>query len=179
MFESNSVPACCQSGKERVLRRFYLTLMLYDLWNQRSVWDVANEYQVPRGIVQNLMTSAAAFSSCVLRFCEVRKYSIHRRVITELTLLLRTLSCLLSTYSPVEDVIMLLVCTKNTQIERKFKQLQLYQHDEQFHDFQVSPGKCCTVPHSNLLSHFCIFFQSSHSPSIIWHYITCSFIRYL
>jgi POLQ-like helicase len=104
--------------------------MLYDLWNQRSVWDVANEYEVPRGIVQNLMTSAAAFSSCVLRFCEVRKYSIHRRVITELTFLLRTLACLLSTYSPMENVIMLLVFTKNTQIERKCEQLQLFYHDK-------------------------------------------------
>jgi hypothetical protein len=60
--------------------------MLYDLWNQRSVWDVANEYEVPRGVVQNLMTSAAAFSCCVLRFCEVRTYSIHKAVITELIL---------------------------------------------------------------------------------------------
>jgi len=60
--------------------------MLYDLWNQRSVWDVANEYEVPRGIVQNLMTSAAAFSCCVLRFCEVRTCSIHKAVIIELTL---------------------------------------------------------------------------------------------
>lgn len=60
-------------GQERVLHRFYLTLMLYDLWNQRSVWDVANDYEVPRGVVQNLMTSAAAFSCCVLRFCEELK----------------------------------------------------------------------------------------------------------
>jgi hypothetical protein len=95
--------------------------MLYDLWNQKSVWDVADEYQVPRGTVQNLMTSAAAFSSCVLRFCEVRKYSIHRRVITELTHLLRTLSYFWSTYSPVQDVVMLLVCAEHTQIERKLK----------------------------------------------------------
>jgi hypothetical protein len=57
--------------------------MLFDLWNQRSVWDVADEYQVPRGFVQTLMTSAAAFSSCVLRFCEVRKYNIHDAIITE------------------------------------------------------------------------------------------------
>jgi len=60
--------------------------MLYDLWNQRSVWDVANEYEVPRGIVQNLMTSAAAFSFCVLRFCEVRTCRIHKAVIIEKTL---------------------------------------------------------------------------------------------
>lgn len=71
-----------------MLNRFYLTLMLYDLWNQRSVWDVADEYDVPRGFVQTLMTSSAAFSSCVLRFCEVRKYDIYSAVITKLNLLL-------------------------------------------------------------------------------------------
>ncbi|KDR16820.1 helicase POLQ-like isoform X2 [Zootermopsis nevadensis] len=62
-----------KSGQGQVLNRFYLTLMLYDLWNQRSVWDVADEYEVPRGFVQTLMTSSAAFSSCVLRFCEEMK----------------------------------------------------------------------------------------------------------
>jgi len=60
--------------------------MLYDLWNQRSVWDVANDYEVPRGTVQSLMTSAAAFSCCVLRFCEVRTCSIRKAVIIEITL---------------------------------------------------------------------------------------------
>ncbi|XP_069680536.1 helicase POLQ-like [Periplaneta americana] len=56
--------------QQRVLNRFYLTLMLFELWNQKSVWDVADKYQVARGFVQSLMTSAASFSSCVLRFCE-------------------------------------------------------------------------------------------------------------
>ncbi|KAJ9585105.1 hypothetical protein L9F63_020552, partial [Diploptera punctata] len=59
-----------KSVPERVLHRFYLTLMLYDLWNQKSLWDVADKFEVPRGFVQTLMTSAATFSTCVLRFCE-------------------------------------------------------------------------------------------------------------
>ncbi|KAK7473467.1 hypothetical protein BaRGS_00035296 [Batillaria attramentaria] len=53
-----------------VVQRFYLTLMLYDLWRQNSVWDVAERFQQPRGFVQNLLTSAASFASCVLRFCQ-------------------------------------------------------------------------------------------------------------
>ncbi|XP_063238031.1 helicase POLQ-like isoform X2 [Bacillus rossius redtenbacheri] len=55
---------------ERVVRRFYLTLMLAELWRQESVWRVAAKYQVSRGFVQGLMTSAAAFAACVMRFCE-------------------------------------------------------------------------------------------------------------
>lgn len=64
------------SGKQvknvspRVLNRFYTTLMLYDLWNHEAVHDVADKFHISRGVVQSLMTSAASFSSSVLRFCE-------------------------------------------------------------------------------------------------------------
>ncbi|KAK7109405.1 helicase POLQ-like [Littorina saxatilis] len=53
-----------------VVQRFYLTLMLYRLWKQDTVWDVAERFQLPRGFVQNLLSSAASFASCVLRFCQ-------------------------------------------------------------------------------------------------------------
>uniref|UniRef100_A0A1Y1LMT2 Helicase POLQ-like n=1 Tax=Photinus pyralis TaxID=7054 RepID=A0A1Y1LMT2_PHOPY len=55
---------------EAVLHRFYMSLMLYELWNETSVLDVSEKYQVNRGIVQNLMTNAATFSSNVVNFCE-------------------------------------------------------------------------------------------------------------
>ncbi|KAJ1529775.1 hypothetical protein ONE63_006521 [Megalurothrips usitatus] len=54
-----------------VVDRFFVTLMLYDLWNQKTVWDVSNKYQVSRGIVFSLLQAASGFASCVLRFCEV------------------------------------------------------------------------------------------------------------
>jgi hypothetical protein len=56
--------------------------MLYDLLDQRSVWDVADKYEVSRGIT----TIAAAFSCSVLHFCEVRACSIDKVVIIEITL---------------------------------------------------------------------------------------------
>ncbi|XP_068082921.1 helicase POLQ-like [Anabrus simplex] len=59
-----------KSVPQEVVHRFYLTLMLNELWNQKSVWHVADKYQVPRGTVQNLMTSASSFAACVMRFCE-------------------------------------------------------------------------------------------------------------
>ena len=54
-----------------VVQRFYLTLMLHELWKQYTVWDVAERFEVPRGFIQNLLSSAAGFASCVLRFCQV------------------------------------------------------------------------------------------------------------
>ncbi|CAG2061041.1 unnamed protein product [Timema podura] len=54
----------------RVIKRFYLTLMLSELWQQESVWKVSVKYHVTRGFVQNLMSSSAAFAACVMRFCE-------------------------------------------------------------------------------------------------------------
>ncbi|XP_050312718.1 helicase POLQ-like isoform X1 [Anthonomus grandis grandis] len=55
---------------EKVLNRFYVTLMLYDLWNETPVFKVSEKYQINRGIVQNLMTSSATFASNVVNFCE-------------------------------------------------------------------------------------------------------------
>ncbi|KAJ8984879.1 hypothetical protein NQ317_002719 [Molorchus minor] len=55
---------------ERVLNRFYVTLMLYDLWNEMPVFQVSEKYQISRGIVQNLMMISATFASNVVNFCE-------------------------------------------------------------------------------------------------------------
>ncbi|XP_044259159.1 helicase POLQ-like [Tribolium madens] len=59
-----------KSVPERVLNRFYLTLMLYDLWNEIPIFEVSEKFQVNRGIVQHLMTGAATFASNVVHFCE-------------------------------------------------------------------------------------------------------------
>ncbi|XP_072378411.1 helicase POLQ-like isoform X1 [Diabrotica undecimpunctata] len=59
-----------KSVPERVINRFYVTLMLYDLWNEMPVFQVSEKYQINRGIVQNLMTIAATFASNVVNFCE-------------------------------------------------------------------------------------------------------------
>lgn len=44
--------------------------MLYDLWNEKPVFEVSEKFQINRGIVQNLITSAATFASNVVHFCE-------------------------------------------------------------------------------------------------------------
>ncbi|CAG9764616.1 unnamed protein product [Ceutorhynchus assimilis] len=55
---------------ESIQNRFYVTLMLYDLWNEMPVFKVSEKYQINRGIVQNLMTNSSTFSSNVVHFCE-------------------------------------------------------------------------------------------------------------
>ncbi|XP_063434555.1 helicase POLQ-like isoform X3 [Mytilus trossulus] len=59
-----------QKVNDFVLNRFYLTLMLYELWKQKSLWEVADKFQQPRGFIQNLLSSAAGFASCVFHFCQ-------------------------------------------------------------------------------------------------------------
>jgi POLQ-like helicase len=50
--------------------------MLYELWKQKSLWEVADRFQQPRGFIQNLLSSAASFASCVNNFCQVSKYCL-------------------------------------------------------------------------------------------------------
>ncbi len=56
---------------ENVLRRFYMTLIIYELWkNSKSIWHVSSEFQLDRGFVQQIIQSSASFTSGVLHFCE-------------------------------------------------------------------------------------------------------------
>ncbi|KAL9966164.1 hypothetical protein ACROYT_G024201 [Oculina patagonica] len=56
------------SSVEATVRRFYLTLILYKLLKENTVWDVAGVFNVTRGFVQNLLTSASSFASCMVHF---------------------------------------------------------------------------------------------------------------
>jgi POLQ-like helicase len=48
-----------------------LTLVIYDLWKTNNcIWQVAAEFQLDRGFVQQIVQSAASFANCVLHFCE-------------------------------------------------------------------------------------------------------------
>lgn len=73
---TESVASKLISGKsfktetERTLNKFFLTLILYELWQLKPVSDIAVSFQVDRGLVQNLMGSAAIQASAILKFCE-------------------------------------------------------------------------------------------------------------
>ncbi|KAL2744268.1 helicase POLQ-like isoform X3 [Vespula maculifrons] len=54
----------------KVLQRFYVTLMIYELWNHHTIHSVAEKYQVNKGIIQNLLNTVSSFSFSVVRFCQ-------------------------------------------------------------------------------------------------------------
>lgn len=54
----------------RIVHRFFLTLILNELWQQKSIHYVAEMFLVNRGVIQNLAVAAASYASSVIRFCE-------------------------------------------------------------------------------------------------------------
>lgn len=72
-----------QSVDESVVERFYLTLMLHEVWKQNTVWEVASKFNQPRGFIQNLVTSTCTFATCVLRFCkEIKEFWVFEALLT-------------------------------------------------------------------------------------------------
>ncbi|XP_025267746.1 helicase POLQ-like [Camponotus floridanus] len=59
-----------KSIEKRVVQRFYVTLIVHELWNHHSVYSVAEKYQVNRGVIQNLLNAVSMFASSVVRFCQ-------------------------------------------------------------------------------------------------------------
>ena len=52
------------------MRRLYLALILYDLWNQQTIFQIAENYNQSRGQIQSLLQSAVAFSGCLTNFVD-------------------------------------------------------------------------------------------------------------
>uniref|UniRef100_A0A8C0VNF1 Helicase, POLQ like n=1 Tax=Cyanistes caeruleus TaxID=156563 RepID=A0A8C0VNF1_CYACU len=69
-----------------VVNRFYLTFVLYTLLKETNIWSVSEKFNMSRGYVQNLLSSAASFASCLLRFCEeLEEFWVYKALLTELT----------------------------------------------------------------------------------------------
>lgn len=64
-------PGLIKQSEKDLLKRFYIALMLFHLWNGKDVHEVATLYKVSRGIVYNLMTSASSRAYSIFKFCEV------------------------------------------------------------------------------------------------------------
>ncbi|XP_014914228.1 helicase POLQ-like [Poecilia latipinna] len=52
------------------VKRMYLALVLFSLLRDTDVWAVADRFQLTRGFIQTLLSSASAFCCCVLHFTE-------------------------------------------------------------------------------------------------------------
>ncbi|XP_042881987.1 helicase POLQ-like isoform X2 [Penaeus japonicus] len=56
--------------KESVLKRFYLALLLFQLWSGMGIWEASEMFRIHRGFTQQALSSASAFASCVFHFCQ-------------------------------------------------------------------------------------------------------------
>ncbi|XP_059778694.1 helicase POLQ-like isoform X1 [Balaenoptera ricei] len=71
---------------KNIVNRLYLSFVLYTLLKETNIWSVSEKFSMPRGYIQNLLSGAAAFSSCVLHFCEeLEEFWVYRALLVELT----------------------------------------------------------------------------------------------
>ncbi|KAK7895322.1 hypothetical protein WMY93_020647 [Mugilogobius chulae] len=69
-----------------VVTRMYLALALYSLLKETNLWSVAEKFQLSRGFIQTLLSSASAFCSCVLHFTEeLEEFWPYKALLSELT----------------------------------------------------------------------------------------------
>ncbi|XP_040555071.1 helicase POLQ-like isoform X2 [Gallus gallus] len=75
-----------QNVDSTAVNRLYLSFVLYALLKETNVWSVSEKFNMSRGYVQNLLTSAASFASCILHFCEeLEEFWVYKALLTELT----------------------------------------------------------------------------------------------
>lgn len=53
-----------------VLKRFYIAMILHELWNGEDVFKVSTKFNVSRGIVYKLMFLSSSQAYVILKFCE-------------------------------------------------------------------------------------------------------------
>lgn len=67
-----------------------MTLILQDLWNLKSVFEVSQSYGVNRGLVQNLVSLAASYAVSVSKFCqEIQEFWAFEAVLSVISSRLR------------------------------------------------------------------------------------------
>ncbi|KAM6362577.1 helicase POLQ-like isoform 2-T2 [Alca torda] len=75
-----------QNVDSAAVNRLYLSFVLYTLLKETNIWSVSEKFNMSRGYVQNLLNSAASFTSCVLHFCEeLEEFWVYKALLTELT----------------------------------------------------------------------------------------------
>lgn len=72
-----------QSANMEVVSRMYLAMVLFTLLKETNLWNVAEKFQLSRGFIQTLLSSASAFCSCVLHFTEVSSKELSAVELTE------------------------------------------------------------------------------------------------
>ncbi|XP_055087900.1 helicase POLQ-like isoform X2 [Periophthalmus magnuspinnatus] len=69
-----------------VVNRMYLAMVLFSLLKETNLWSVAEKFQLSRGFIQTVLSSASAFCSCVLHFTEeLEEFWPYKALLSELT----------------------------------------------------------------------------------------------
>lgn len=61
----------CHQVDWNVVERFYVALLLHQVWSGAGIWEASATFHVHRGFTQQTLTAAAAFASSVYHFCQV------------------------------------------------------------------------------------------------------------
>lgn len=86
-----------------MVNRFFVTLILQDLWNLKSVFEVSQSYGVNRGLVQNLVSLSASYSVSVSKFCqEIQEFWAFEAVLSVISSRLR--HCCTAELIPLMDL---------------------------------------------------------------------------
>jgi len=56
---------------KEIMLRFYVAMMLYDLFKNKSFYDVAKFWDQSRGTIQTLYSQVASFATSMLYFSKV------------------------------------------------------------------------------------------------------------
>lgn len=64
-------PGSIKDHEKLMLKRFYVALMLFELWNAKDIHEVSTKYKVSRGIVYNLLNAASSKAYSIFKFCEL------------------------------------------------------------------------------------------------------------
>lgn len=60
-----------KESEQLIIKRFYVALIMFDMWNGKEVYEVSHKYNVDRGFVNGILSTASARAFAILKFCEV------------------------------------------------------------------------------------------------------------
>lgn len=64
-------PGLIKEHELELIKRFYVALILFELWNGKDIYEVATRYKISRGFVYGLMHSASSKAYSIFKFCEM------------------------------------------------------------------------------------------------------------
>jgi POLQ-like helicase len=64
-------PGQLKDNEVELVKRFYIALILFELWKGKDIYEVAIRFKVNRGLVYGLMSSASSKAYSIFKFCEM------------------------------------------------------------------------------------------------------------